>query len=254
MACSCKAKQQSTTGATSITFYNSLKNTYKVATVDTTPKEVQQYDFSTDTKPSQYCRNCIQKHLALAIAMIQQGSFVEILTAAGELLLASQHYSSQNKVLALRCYYLGLDYLQHLSQKQKYLQRIKLLLQNNIVSIKLPIWWNNIQQPKLQQPTQEWSYRFACLLQLCGAYCLIFTQMGYLDVNKAFAIGKMSRVANILQQIGYKREAQTLRQLWKKLQQMKPQDSIYKQARTQFQQTLRFLYTQFSKDPKYKKV
>lgn len=248
MACSCLAnKKQKSNGAFTVRYYDSGTHRNQIAKVEVkeqqpVQKVQQQYTFTTDTKPDEYCLNCIQKHLALSIAMIEQGSAFNKLVAAGELLLASQHYAQHDQKLAVRCYYTGMQVLQYNKNRSLYLQHIRTLLKNAILYRDLPNWWEEVEIPKLSKSTQHWKYEYALLLQLCGAYCLMFTQTGYQNINKAYAVGKLSYVATQYTKLQKPQLAFKLRQIWKKAQQMTIYDNIYSQVRDQLQGVIKSVY------------
>lgn len=253
MACSCKSN-----GTSSINnpvqnkaqfIYNADKKIYNPYVI---PKQQKiAYDFSSTTQPTQYCINCIQKHLSVCVALIERGGIVSKLVATGQLLLAAQHYAEQNKALSLKCYYTGLQMLQNIGDVNVYLPKIKELLRNTCetTDVQEQQWWSYVEVPKLTSSTTYWSYPFACLLQLCGAYGLVFTQLTYQMLNKAFAVGKLGMIATQYVKIGKNKEAQKLRHIYKKMQEITGRDIIYMQVRQQLQDFIKDEYESCKQNP-----
>lgn len=255
MACSCKAKSPLLSTKKAIAqFYNTDNKRVVSKTVDIKTQQPEvKYDFSADTKPTQYCKNCIQKHISMAIAMIQYGSVFNRLVAAGQLLLASQHYATADIKLRDICYYTAVQIIQKHATLQEVLPKLNDLLaytvyKNDINKHKVP---KQYEKPSITKATETWSYKAACIAQLCSVYCMLFTQIGYQQINKAFTVGKLGLLATQYTASGQITIASKLRQQWKKIQEIRPYDTIYKEVRKDLQTIIQNLYNDFIKNPDY---
>lgn len=224
MACSCKKKNITT---------QQIEDQAKVAT--TTVATKANYDFSTTTKPLQTCPYCASKHIDLALVLLQKNTIEDKLIAIGQLMAATYHYNTThifltkqiNQVLSL-----------FIDNKFQYTQQIR----NKVVSIadqamqvtNLP---DNTQKiPSTCQYSPKEALKHACL-----AFSLLFTQLFYQRINKAYAVGELILAALHLQQKDRAR-AKKLRQIWKVVQQIKePNDQDYNKSRTMLMDFLKEL-------------
>lgn len=204
----------------------------------------EKYDFGYSTAPNQQCVNCAMKHIAFAAVLWQTPqSTLEKYLACGQLLCAADHYipidtpraflctsaasyllyHKQNTDILPTLLYSALKYTQKAPSAKVYTPQVAQFLKDGITP----------QQRTLQQ----------AILAFSNAYALLFAQMGYLELNKGYALGLLQRAALYIERLQQYQKLKDLqfkvRQLWKLVQQMTYMDDIYKQCRQRLQQILK---------------
>lgn len=176
----------------------------------------QDYDYSSTTKPTELCYNCIRKHLSIAYTLLQESDSNTFLIALGEILCASLHLITTNKEL-------------HNAMRNRVLQTMRgnkdLLLED------LFKWIQDIQhsidKPDLIQPSPQQ----ANLIGLMTVYGLLFVQVSYQEINKSWATAELFKGAiKKFRQDRNIQDYQNVRKIWKLIQDMKPYDRTYEDA------------------------
>lgn len=223
MPCSCKAKRNRAVTPKPEApkeIKNTKQSIIQIVSDSTT------YDYSSTTRATELCYNCIRKHLGAAYTMLQTQDPQEFLTGLGEVLCASLHLvaSNQNLYKDMRTEVLG---ALRSKNKQHLMEKIYQWVQT-VQTFDTPV-----APPKLT-PVQ------AYLCSLMTAYGLLFVQVSYENLNKTWATGELVRGAvKKFRQDKNIQEYQQARKIWKLVQDMQPYDKTYNAAQRALREELR---------------
>lgn len=246
MACSCRSRKVDTVysaqrQASVVKVQPQQAEPVQIPKTQETPVEKQPYNFDFSTEPDQLCVNCAMKHIAFAsVLWLQSQTGLDKYLACGQLMCASYHYK---QLTGPRSYYCS-SIARYLMCNRQDTHKVKKLLQMAIQPSKeIPqdVW---PQQMFAWNPPQGSLRLIDSLLELSTVYALLFAQMGYLELNRGFALGHLQRAVIYLQHQQQTKDklkgiCLKIRQLWKLVQQMTYMDDIYKQCRQRLQQILK---------------
>ena len=234
MPCSCKKSS-----ALKVAYVTPVDNTVKYTTNAAVKAQLQRevsdsFSFGAQTTPQEFCLNCVAKHLGLAYQFALQEAPQKLITV-GQLLCASQHLLYTQQQASFYFKGLALRYLRE-EDTQTLNKELQQVLQNLSLNQQLP--YTDLEVPY----TDFQKY----LMNLLLAYSLIFVQVMYEEVNVPWAVSHLSYAsARHFLQKGNRERYQQTRELWKLIQDMKPLDSAYTQARQRFWELIQEAWGQY---------
>lgn len=200
---------------------------------------IKDYNFDFSTKPYQNCTNCAMKHIAYAsVLWLQPQTPIDKFIACSQIMCAAYHYKTFFSSLSYYCTLIA-QYLMYHREDTQLVQQLLEISLNPPQVVEASVWPQYLQDWKIPASTAKLMY---ILSQLTVVYSLLFAQLGYLELNKGFALGHLQRAAVYLQLQQHQKLKDLqfkVRQLWKLIQQMTYMDGIYKQCRQRLQQILK---------------
>lgn len=184
------------------------------------------YDFTPTVKPQDQCFNCAAKHMGFALALIQKPDYMDFCMCAAQVSLAGSHYMAYNKDLQVMYRDLALKMLLDMPDRIKYMKE---LLKLADISYKLFKGQEVRVTPNndlLKQISTDKEQSAQFILAVSRAYCMMFAETGYQELNRMYAVGELSKASSLkvpVQDMEKLREK--LRVAWKLLQQPQKDDS-----------------------------
>ena len=225
------------------TYVNRLSLSDSQVTVNAQQEsDSSKYDFSATVKADQLCLNCAMKHIALANVLMQSGLQQDICIASGQLLLAGAHYKEYSQDAATYCTALAHAVVRDIRQPVKWLPQLRTLMQYAIQPTPQmqPFWDVTTDPAGIQFLHAESGQYIAAVVNLSAAFSLLFTQVGYLQLNKAYAVGYIVRAVTLpIPAAGFmfgdyapaQYNIKKARQAWKIVQEMQLNDDAYHECR-----------------------
>lgn len=193
------------------------------------------YDFRASTAPQELCLNCIAKHLGLAYCFLQQ-AYPDNLISVGQLLCAAEHCKNTQEPSFQYFRQLALRVLRNPADKELGKQLAK-ALQGLIEEGALPAAQDSTFDAS---PLQEF------LLRLLLAYSLLFVELLYEKVNTPWAVAHLAFAsASYFRTTRDLKMYEQMRQFWKMVQAMQPQDQTYIKVRDQLWGYISSYYRQY---------
>lgn len=175
------------------------------------------YDFTPTTEPMDTCAYCAMKHIALASSLTDLSDYF---SAAGQMQLAAYHYNTANTDMAQQCRNLARLFIT--APKEATAKLPQLLIE----AMKYPAQGDT----KQTNPGQLNYDPVASMVHLAAAQALMFTEIFYQQLNKAYAVGELI-VAAVNIQMHHRDIARNMRSAWKVIQEIQePNDQHYKKA------------------------
>lgn len=205
------------------------------------------WDFSATVKPNQLCLYCAAKHIAYASVLLQSRTVQDTVAAAGQLMLASSHYLQYDTFASAYCKSLAFHIVRDMPddlQWRSQLETLMLYAANPDQGYQLTPFWNYHDSPVGIHDASQIQIPFIhAILNMAAAFSLLFTEIGYLQINKNYAVGYLNAAASIhlpgylmyTQNKQHKYNMQKIRQLWKIIQIMSPDSDQYYQCRYRMQ-------------------
>ena len=177
------------------------------------------YDFRPTTEPMDTCAYCAMKHIALASSLLDYDDYF---SAAGQLQLAGYHYNTANEDMSQRCKELARLFITAPNKAKEQLPAL----------LKEALTYPAEGTTKQTNPGKLNYDPIAAMVHLAAAQALIYTQVFYEQLNKAYAVGQLI-IAAVNIQLKHRDIAREFRKVWKIIQEIKAvNDQPYKDAQS----------------------